>query len=307
MKREKRRRAALACAWMLSVGLVGGCRGREKVEPPPGPRSVAAVEPIAEKSPAPPPAEAPKPPQNFPPSAASVDPAGALAAAAAPKQAPEGTRNPAKDDGGPPDASAAESFEKLLAGMGVRFLPKERRLEISGWVNMQKGLVEVFACTPDGKTHESVVVLDCVPSGLHAGLLALGLAAGTPVEGGTEADYKPPAGPKVLVQVRWKDGEGKERTARAEEWVWNKKEEKPMAPAAWLFTGSFQQAVSGNPQETTYAANYIKSLVTTYHDASTILENPLPEGRDDTAFYANEKSVPPAGTPVTAVFSPAGG
>ncbi len=310
MKRDRTPRPAVTCAWILILGLLTGCGGRKQVEPPPParePRSAAAAEPAAGKAPTTTPSEVLKPPEFHPEPPTEADPAGALAARAAPKPAAGESRDPAKQDAGSPDASAAEAFENLLAGMGVRFLPKERRLEVSGWVNMQKGLVEVFACTPDGKTHESVLVLDCVPSGLHAGLLALGLEAGTPVEGGTEAVYKPPAGPKVLVQVRWKDGEGKERAARAEEWIWNKKEEKPMAPAAWLFTGSFQQAVSGNQQETTYAANYIKSLVTTYHDASTILENPLPEGRDDTIFYANEKAVPPPGTPVTAVFSPAGG
>jgi hypothetical protein len=188
--------------------------------------------------------------------------------------------------------------------MGVRCLEGPKRLEVSGWVNLQKGLVEVFACAPDGKTHESVVVLDCVPSALHAGLLLLGLKPGTPVEVGTEASYKMPTGDPVLVEVRWKAADGQERTARAEDWVWNERDQKPMPQASWLFTGSFLQPLTDNPEESTYAANYIKSLVTTYHDASTILENPLADGRDDTVYYANERAVPPVRTPVTVVFRP---
>ncbi len=62
------------------------------------------------------------------------------------------------------------------------------------------------------------------------------------------------------------------------------------------------QSVTGNPEDATYAASYVKSLVTTYHDATTILENPLEAGDDDTIYYANEKAVPAVGTPVTAIF-----
>ena len=201
--------------------------------------------------------------------------------------------------------SAEEAFKKLLGSMGVQYLPELRRLEIAGWVNMQKGLVEVFACAPEGKTHESVVVLDCVPSGLHAGLLALGLESGTPVEVGTDGEYKLPTGDRVQVRVRWTGADGKEHTVRAEDWVRNEKAGRPMKPGAWIFAGSFMQPVSDNPEESTYAANYVKSLVTTYHDASSILENPHSEGIDDTVYYVNEKAVPPAGTPVTVVFVPA--
>jgi hypothetical protein len=170
---------------------------------------------------------------------------------------------------------------------------------------MQKGLIEVFACAPEGKTHESVVALDCTPSAIHAGLIALGLKPGTPVEMGAAAEYKPPAGDKTLIRVRWKDSDGVEHTARAEDWIWNQPEKRPMPHVAWIFTGSFMQPVSDNPNEATYAANYVKSIVTTYHDASTIIENPLPEGRDDTVYYVNESVVPPVNTPVTVLFEPA--
>ncbi len=199
--------------------------------------------------------------------------------------------------------SAEETFRRLLAGMGVQYFREERKLEVAGRVNMQRGLVEVFACAPGGKTHEAVVVLDCVPSGLHAGLLALGLKPGTAVELGTSGGYKPPTGDRVEIQIRWPGEDGRVHTARAEEWVWNQTEGRPMRSGPWIFAGSFMQRVAGDPEEVTYAANYVKSLVTTHHDATSILENPYPEGIDDTVYYANEKAVPPVGTPVTGIFS----
>lgn len=204
------------------------------------------------------------------------------------------------------DETPQEAFQRLLGQMGVQYLPAERKLEVAGWVNMQKGLVEVFACAPGGKTHESVVVLDCVPSGLHAGLLAIGLKPGTPVEMGTEGAYKRPTGAGVDVHVRWPGEDGKQHAARAEDWVWNKKDEHPMKHGAWIFAGSFMQPVTGKPEDSTYAANYVKSLVTTYHDATSILENPNSEGINDTLYYANEQAIPPVGTPLKVIFSPAG-
>ena len=217
---------------------------------------------------------------------------------------PRTPATPAADPGQPGEQqpSAGEALQQLLASMGVRYLPAEQRLEVPGWVNMQSGLVEVFACAPEGKTHESVIVLDCVPSGLHAGLLALGLEPGAPVESSTAAEYRSPSGDRVEIQVRWVGADGATNTARAEDWIWDKKRAQAMEHAAWIFTGSFLQPTPGTPDAATYAANYVKSLVTTYHDSTSVLENPWPEGVDDTVYYSNEKAVPPVGTPVTAIF-----
>jgi len=191
---------------------------------------------------------------------------------------------------------------KLLSSLGISYSPAAQTLEVSGWVNMQTGLVEVFACAPQGKTHESVVVLDCIPSGLHAGLLALDLEPGTPVEFGTGGEYRAPTGDPVLIEVRWRDAAGVEHTAAAEDWIWDLKLSAPMPRAAWIFAGSFMQTAIGREEESTYAADYIKSLATTYHDSSSVLENPHTDGIDDTVYYANEKAVPPVGTPIRAVF-----
>ncbi len=181
-------------------------------------------------------------------------------------------------------------------------LPEEGAIEVSGWVNMQEGLIEVFACSPGGKVHESVIVLDCLPSGVHAGLLALGADAGSPVEYGAEDAYRAPQGEGIIIEVRYQTAEGKTEQVRAEDWIWNPTKERSMEHVAWLFTGSFMQP--NPPQKETYAADYVKSIITTYHDPSTIIENPLLTGQDDTLFYANKNRVAPVGTPVTVRIRP---
>lgn len=201
-------------------------------------------------------------------------------------------------------SEADRALHELLASLGVEYVPSAGRIDVSGWVNMQRGLVEVFACTPEGKTHESVVVLDCVPSGVHAGLLALRLRPGTPVELGTEGEYRPPTGDPVEIRVRWTDAGGEAHSARAEDWIWDEKDARSMPHCAWIFAGSFLQPSASDPSGGTYAANLVKSIVTTYHDATSVLENPFAEGADDTVYYANERAVPPVGTPVTVSFRP---
>lgn len=222
----------------------------------------------------------------------------ALASCARPQADPaSGPTSPAA-----PSPAPADDFQKLLASLGVGYQPGEKRLELAGTINMQKGLIEVLACAAGGKTHEALIVLDCVPSGVHAGLLALGLKAGTPVETGTEADYRAPAGDPVIVEVAWKTAAGEERRRRAEDLIWNEAKKAAMEHVAWLFTGSFTQSVTGDDKDAAYAADYVKSIITTYHDPSTVLENPLPDGRDDTLYFVNERETPPAGTPVRVIL-----
>lgn len=210
----------------------------------------------------------------------------------------------ANDVAGADDVDA--QFQKLLAGMGVAFFPGDR-LEIAGWVNLQSGVVEVFACAPNGKTHESVVVLDCVPSGLQAGLIALGLEPGTPVRFRAGGAVDPPTGAPVEIELRWKDADGRDARAFAEDWVWDERHGRSMPRGSWIFAGSyFEEGASpldgGTSEGGTFAADYVKSLATTFHDASSILENAQGEGFDDTVYSSNERAVPPVGTPITAVF-----
>jgi len=198
------------------------------------------------------------------------------------------------------------SVQGLLESLGVRYHPAERSLEVSGWVNLNDAPVEVFACAPGGKTHEAVVVLDCVPSGLHAGLLALGLKPRTPTGAGLDRKRAPFSGDRVLVQVRWTGRDGRERNTRAEDWVWNAGRGRAMERVGWVFTGSLTYQVPGKEDERLYAADHVKSLVTTFHDATAVLETPLPEASDDTAYRANPSVVPARGTSITVIFSPAG-
>jgi hypothetical protein len=159
-------------------------------------------------------------------------------------------------------------------------------------VNMSKGLVELLACGEMGKKHESVLVVEAAPEHIQVGLIVLGLE---PV-GGLEfqGDPETPRGDSVWIWAEWwVDGE--HTLVRGEDLVHNYATKQPMQHTHWVFSGS--EIVDG-----VFAASMEQSIVTTYHDPYTIIDNPLPSGADDTLYGANEGFVPEVGHPVTLVF-----
>jgi len=169
---------------------------------------------------------------------------------------------------------------------------RSREITVPGTVNMEKGLIELVACGPGGKLHESVLVLDVVPYHLQVALLLLGLR----FIGGLEyqGDPRTPLGDSVEVRARWTLN-GKTTTVRIEDLVWDIPHKRPMEHTPWIFVGS--KLIQGR-----FMADAEKSLITTYHDPFTILDNPLTSGGDDELFKVNWNLVPPKGTPVEVII-----
>jgi len=79
--------------------------------------------------------------------------------------------------------------------------------------------------------------------------------------------------------------------------VWNVVAERPMQRTPWIFVGS--EILDG-----VFQAHLEGSLITTYNDPHTILDNPLSTGMDDVYYTVNKKLVPPRGTPVGVILAP---
>lgn len=163
----------------------------------------------------------------------------------------------------------------------------------TGWVNQTSGPIEVLACGPAGKVHESVFVLGLNPLDLQAALLLAGLKAGEPMP---ELGQGPPKGAPIDVFVDWKSGD-ETKTARAESFVWNVEDDANVAETPWIFTGSVVK--DGH-----FKALAEESLVVTYWDPYAIVNLPLPCGANDEILAVNSNTVPPYQTPVTVRFVP---
>ena len=174
----------------------------------------------------------------------------------------------------------------------VRVDAQTRTMVISGWVNQVWGAIELLACGPGGKTHESVFVLNCNPVDMQAGLLLLGLKPGTPPTGLGQGQ---PTGPALDIWVDWMEG-STSRSMRAEDFVVNVEDgRRPLPETPWIFTGSVFE-------DGQFKALAEESLIVTYWDPWALINLPLPCGTNDEILSVNSNCVPALNTPVTFRF-----
>lgn len=216
----------------------------------------------------------------------------------------------------PGDAAKAleEAASKVVEQTGphtfkvgkIRVDAKSRAIEFPAKVNMTEGLIEVILCTPYGKTHESIFVADVSPFNLHVALLLLGLKPGRnpgwyvpPGTAPREENKEAKSGPLVDVYAAWETPDGKNKL-RAEAFLKDIRTGKPLPDTHWVFTGSIVDA------EGDYFAQTSGSILTNYHDRTSVLDNPLEIGRVDDYTYARTQAIPPIGTSVRVTIIPAG-
>lgn len=160
-------------------------------------------------------------------------------------------------------------------------------------INMREGPIEYLAVTPEGKRHESLLMIDDRPLHLQVALIMLGLEPGEAVAkvGSSSA----PVGPGLTLELQWKS-EGKTIRKPAALLVRNAIKEQPLRQSDWIFSGS---ALTGGE----LAADLEGSFIATYRTPSAIINNALPEGDDDTAYEVNRSLCPPEGTAVELLVS----
>lgn len=192
-----------------------------------------------------------------------------------------------------PDPSPVR-WEGSTAFLGsVRLDSATKTVFATGWVNQVEGPIEVLACGPKGKVHESLFVLSLNPLDLQAALLLAGLKGGEPMPAIGEG---PPQGAPVDLIVEWQ-ADGETQSARAESFVWNVEADAVLPEIPWTFTGSMIK-------EGQFKALSEESLVVTYWDPYAIVNLPLPCGANDEILHVNTNAVPPYKTPVTFRFTP---
>ena len=181
-----------------------------------------------------------------------------------------------------------------LIGSGVRIGgvlvdPVKREATVPCELNMREGLLEYALVGDTGKRYESLLMTRVEPYDIQVALLLLGLKGGRPLEG--QGDPRKPEGDPVRLWVQWQEG-AEVKNLRIETLIRNGKLDKEMAETDWVFTGS-------RMREGVFAAQMERSLIAIFHDPAAIIDNPLPEGGDDTAWFVNTGRTPPVGTAVT--------
>lgn len=196
--------------------------------------------------------------------------------------------------GDPPGATRLDKESRVWVDR------KAGRVVVDGYVAIRAGQLEMLACPVGTKEHESVVAVFAKAQVVHAGLLAVGAKAGTPVA--WEPTYKAPTGSEIQVIALWKDANGKKQSIDTRKWVHELGTEKGTLGTNFIFAGSKMWKDPDTGEERYLAES--GDLICVSNFATATLDVPLNSSQANSGlmFAAMTDAIPPEGTPIRLVL-----
>lgn len=164
----------------------------------------------------------------------------------------------------------------------------------------QADWLELLACSPGSREHESILTIPAKPSHIHLALVMIGLEPGAPMKWRTvdkRIEVDAARGPKVAVFIVTQV-DGKEKETPANQWIIHQESKKPLDGNIWLFTGSGFAEWDG---KRIYRADANGTILSLVHFGDDLLARPteMTHQNDNAAWGANTDAVPAEGTAVT--------
>ena len=205
-------------------------------------------------------------------------------------------------------STSPEARIDLSPGLWVE--PESGRLGFRAWVCLDEGWLEQVVCSPGTREHESLMVTDVPASGIHAGLLLLGLEPGSPGrwrEEGQRVVAIPPQGPEVSVSVDWAEESGDVRSAGIDAWIVDVRRKVSYPTDRWVFAGSVElRGEAASRAGTGYLADRSGSIIglVTFGDELLAAVDVIPDVATvhEPEWIAAPAEMPPVGTKVTVVL-----
>ena len=201
----------------------------------------------------------------------------------------------------PPKLPEPKGAKRLSPQYDVWLDPEKKAVIVDGQISLREGMLEMFACTRNTKEHESIVSANTRAYLVHAALLGLGAEAGQPVQ--FVPEYKPPSGEEIDVQIYWVDEQGKEHTARAQDWVKDIPTGKAMTHP-FVFAGSsfWSDPETGKKYYQAEGGDFI--CVSNFGTAMLDIPVESSQSNEELAFEAFTEKIPPLGAPVRLILTP---
>ncbi|MGH7145333.1 MAG: YdjY domain-containing protein [Planctomycetota bacterium] len=184
--------------------------------------------------------------------------------------------------------------------MTVWYDSKKRRVFIEGKFCLSEGGLEFLAVANGGKTHESLLELNCRPQDVLYAMLVCTYENNNNLQG--EGDSIVPAGDPVDIYVEFKGKDGKTVRHRIEDYAYNVLTKKHMMKISYAFTGSSYTKDPDSGRQV-YLADLEKDMVTCFRTAWSVFNTPLEEGNNDTVYVVNKANVPPLNTPCVMIIT----
>jgi hypothetical protein len=210
----------------------------------------------------------------------------------------------------------AAAIEKLKMP-GVTIHLAERCVDIAAKICLDKGMLELVACTPGTKEHESIVVIEARPMHIHTGLLLLGSEPGSPaLRSKANGEVHPllfthPKGDAIDVYLVFPDKTGKQTEHPINEFIartpmetllpseaTDSKETNQFPTHAFLFAGS--QLIEDGRGPRKYLSDESGNVISivTFGDEMLCLSGVHSDQKDQLIWQVNATGLPAVGTKV---------
>lgn len=198
---------------------------------------------------------------------------------------------------GQPPATPAKSAEGVRPfAEGVRIDWPNLTVEVDAEVVLREGPLELFACSPRTKEHESILRVPARPTHIYQALGLIGLVPGRPVRFDEERDrWEPPTGDGLDIRVRYKDDHGRVRIEAPETWLSTTGPRAAPLQLPWVFAGSYTLP------DGRFAADIEGTLVCLVDFEAALIATAALHSADNEQLWlsANTEKIPPRGTKCT--------
>lgn len=216
---------------------------------------------------------------------------------------------PVAEDASEPESIADVIAKTFAAPAGAKPLSDSRvwidrdraRVYADGYIAMNQGPLEMFACPAGTKEHESIVATLGRASEIHAGLLAVGAQVGTPVS--YNPKFVPATGQRIRIWVCYFDQDGEFKVVDARDWIQDIGTNETLKED-WVFAGSF---IYEDPTDNRkYYQGDIGDMICVSNFTTATLDIPVLSSAetDRLQYIPNTPQIPKPDTPVRLILEP---
>ncbi len=178
---------------------------------------------------------------------------------------------------------------------GVRINWDKQAVEVESRVVLREGPLELLACSPQTREHESILAVLARPLHVFQAMGLIGLEAGSPARYDEKLDrWFPASGEPLDLRIQWRE-DGRDHEVAPANWMVERKTGKPPEGLRWVFAGSMVREEGG------FGADPDGTVVCVVDFDSALIALSTPHSADDAELWltANPKEVPPTGTRCT--------
>ncbi len=193
----------------------------------------------------------------------------------------------------PPTAEALPRIREFAAGVRIDWT--NQVVLVSARVNLRQGPLELLACSPKTREHESILVIESRPFHVYQAMGLIGIKPGQPVRYDEENDrWTAASGDRVDVRIRC-EAPGFDQSIPGTQWLESVVTDEPPEKLEWVFSGS--RSYGGDK----FAADSEGTVVCVVDFDTALISLHDMHSADNDALWlrARTEAIPPVGTPCT--------